>query len=93
MTEPDPQHEAFAEAGESDWARSAALLEGATVHEAGDMEGVLAPEKWHEQGWDSERQQPKTHDEAAVELAGRIADPSAPDTEDQAGAYDHPGGA
>jgi hypothetical protein len=84
----DPQTEAFAGADEQDWAQSAALLEGCVVHEPDDDEPIREPEEWHAEGWDADRQPPKTVEEARAALAGRIADPDAPDTEDHAGAYD-----
>jgi len=90
MTEPDPQRAAFVDAGDDDWATEAALLEGAVVHDPADpdAEPIRTPEEWHATGWDAERQPPKTLAEAQAALAGRIADPDAPDTEAVAGAYD-----
>lgn len=41
--------------------------------------------------WDAGRTGPKTLDEARENLAARIDDPAAPDTEDEAGAYDEQG--
>lgn len=86
MTQPgsfgyDAQHAEFAEAGESDWARSAVLMEDAVVHEPGDPETIMTPEEWDAAGWDNERQQPKTLDEANGALAQRLAMPEAPDNE------------
>lgn len=91
MTEPnDPQRAAFADSEESDWARSAELMEGAVVHEPGDPEAppIKSPQEWDAEGWDAERQPPKTIEESRAALAARIADPDAPDTEAHAGAYD-----
>jgi hypothetical protein len=81
VTEPsrDAQYAVFAESGESDWAKAAELLEDAVVHGPGDPEGIMTPEEWHGTGWDSERQPPKTTEEATTALAGRVADPEAPD--------------
>lgn len=84
----DPQREAFTGADESDWARESDLLASAVVHEPGDLTGVREPDEWHVDGWDADRQPPKTLDEARAALAARIADPEAPDTDDQAHAYD-----
>jgi hypothetical protein len=85
VTEPrsDPQHEAFAGAGESDWARAAELLDDAVVHEPDDpdAEPIRTPEDWDAEEWDSQRQPPKTLDEANGALAGRLATPEAPDVE------------
>ena len=88
MTYPDPQRLAFADASESDWDREPELLQYATVHLPGDPDAppIRTPEEW--EGWDTDRQPPKTVAEAQSALAGRIADPDAPDTEDVAGAYD-----
>jgi hypothetical protein len=82
VTEPsrDPQHDAFAEAGESDWAAAAQLLDDAVVHEPGDSESIMTPEEWHATEWDSERQPPKSAREATGALAQRVATPEAPDT-------------
>lgn len=95
MTRPqdDPQRRVFADAGESDWDREAELLEGAVVHVPGDPDAppIRTPEEWHAEGWDTERQPPKTVAEAQAALAGRIADPNAPDTAVVVGAYDELG--
>lgn len=89
MNQPhDPQREAYVGAEDSDWAREAELLDGAVVHEPGDLTGVREPDDWHAEGWDADRQPPKSLDEAKEALAARIADPSAPDTEEHAHAYD-----
>jgi len=78
----DPQHDAFAKADESDWARQAELLESAVVHEPGDPDAapIRTPEEWDDDEWDSERQPPKTVREATGALAQRVATPEAPDT-------------
>lgn len=87
MTEPmeqsrDPQRTVFAEAGEADWAAAANLMDDAVVHEPGDPDAppIRTPEEWDEDGWDSERQPPKTAREATGALAQRVAMPEAPDT-------------
>jgi hypothetical protein len=95
VSEPnDPQHAAFADSDESDWAKSEELLAGAIVHEPDDPGDtpVRTPEEWDEEGWDAERQPPKTIEDARQALAGRIADPEAPDDASHAGAYGEPGG-
>ena len=83
MTEPrsDPQREAFADAGESDWARAAELLDDAVVHEPGDPDGepIRTPEECDTEGWDSERQPQKTTEEATSALAARVAVADSPD--------------
>ncbi|MGW4127942.1 hypothetical protein [Amycolatopsis japonica] len=84
----DLQRAAFADSGESDWSQETQLLAGAVIHHPGDVSPIRTPEEWHAEGWDTERQPPKTTAEARAALAGRIADPDAPDTEAVAGAYD-----
>lgn len=86
MTEPmdpgyDPQRAVFAEAGESDWAAAAALMDDAVVHEPGDPDAppIRTPEEWDAEQWDSERQPPKTAEEATAALAARVAVADAPD--------------
>lgn len=81
MTEPsnDPQHTAFADAGESDWATAAELMSDAVVHEPGDPESIMTPEEWDAAGWDSQRQPGKTAREATGALAQRVAMYEAPD--------------
>ncbi|WP_290049568.1 hypothetical protein [Amycolatopsis solani] len=64
------------------------LLAGAVVHGAGDASPIKTPQEWDAEGWDADRQGPKTLDEARTALAERIADPHAPDTEAESGAYD-----
>lgn len=81
----DRQGEVFRDATETDWA-TGAVLEGAVRHEPGS-EG-LSPEEWEALGWDDGREGPKTLDQARVALAGRIADPAAPDDDTVAHAYD-----
>ncbi|MFD5089308.1 hypothetical protein ACFWMR_01810 [Amycolatopsis thailandensis] len=90
MTDFDPQRAAFVGASSEDWAAQAALLEGAVVHDPSDPDAapIRTREEWDAEGWDAERQPPKTVAEAQAALAGRIADPNAPDTAVVAGAYD-----
>jgi hypothetical protein len=84
----DPQRAAYTDADETDWAHQATLLEGCVVHEPGDLTDVREPDEWHAEGWDANRQPPKTLDEAKAALAARVADPDAPDTVDHLHAYD-----
>jgi hypothetical protein len=58
------------------------------VHEPGDTTPIKTPQEWDAEGWDADRQQPKTLDEARAALAARIAARNAPDTDADAGAYD-----
>lgn len=58
------------------------------VHQPGDAAPIKTPEEWASEGWDKDRQDPKTLDEAREALAARIAAHDAPDTEADAGAYD-----
>jgi hypothetical protein len=94
MTQPsDPQSRAYREAGPADhWDDDVnALIEqhGAVVHdEATVIDDVRGPDSYETDGWDIDRDGPKTIGEAREALAARIADPSAPDTEAEAGAYD-----
>lgn len=58
------------------------------VHQPDDSTPIKSPEEWDAEGWDADRQSPKTLDEAREALATRIAAHDAPDTEADAGAYD-----
>jgi hypothetical protein len=60
----------------------------AVVYEPGDPTPIKTPEEWDAEGWDADRQSPKTLDEAREALAARIAAHDAPDTEADSGAYD-----
>jgi hypothetical protein len=86
----DRQKAAFIESTESDWIRQTELLQGTVVHEPDDpdAEPIREPEEWHAQGWDAEREPPKTITQAREALAARIADTNAPDTDAVANAYD-----
>lgn len=91
MTTPtDPQSRAFREATEADsWDGDLTTLPGAVVHEPLTNVGhIVLPDEYEAAGWDSDRDGPKTLAEARHALAARIADPAAPDTEDEAHAYD-----
>jgi hypothetical protein len=92
MPDLDPQSWAFREATESDaWDGNIVnlLAEGGAYHEPiTDLTQLRLPEHHEADGWDAGREAPKTVVEAREALAARIADPSAPDAEDHAGAYD-----
>lgn len=91
MTTPDDaQRSAFTGASPDDWAAEADLLADAVVHEPNEphAEPIRTPEEWDATRWDEDRDGPKSIDEAREALAARIADPTAPDTEAVAGAYD-----
>ena len=49
---------------------------------------IRLPHQWDADGWDAERTGPKSVPEAREQLARRIADPSAPDGDEVARAYD-----
>jgi hypothetical protein len=89
----DPQSVAFREATESDhWDDDVNALiaqEGAVYHdEATSIDQIRGPDAYETEDWDADRDGPKTIGEARVALADRIADPEAPDTDAEAGAYD-----
>lgn len=93
MTSMDPQSRAFREATEDDsWDGNLVELlgDGGRYHEAiTDVSQVRLPDGYETgSGWDAGRGSPKTISEAREALLARIADPGAPDTEDDAGAYD-----
>ncbi len=58
------------------------------VHQPEDSAPIKTPEEWDAEGWDADRQGPKDLGEARSALDARIADPHAPDTEAEFGAYD-----
>lgn len=89
----DPQSRAFREATEGDcWDGNLVDLivspDGAYHEPISDVSQVKLPEDYEADGWDAGREAPKTIAEARGVLAARIADPRAPDTEDEAGAYE-----
>ena len=95
MSDPprDRQSRAFREAGPADrWDGDLESIElgPAQVHLPADSVAFLAlPDHYeHGRGWDVHRQPPKGVEEARAVLADRIADPGAPDSEAEAGAYD-----
>lgn len=94
MTYPDdPQSRAFREATDADhWDGDlGALIErhGAVVHDpVTSINDIPGPDDYEREAWDAGRDGPKTIHEARGALAARIADPTAPDTDLEAGAYD-----
>jgi hypothetical protein len=93
FTPTDPQSRAFREATDADhWHNDVNTLiqrEGAAYHEPiTDISQVRHPEDYEVEGWDDDRDGPKNVTEARDALAARIAHPSAPDTDAEAGAYD-----
>jgi hypothetical protein len=90
MTDPDAQRRAFADAGHDDWTPPGRAFAGALVHDPDDPkpEPIKTPEDWDAEGWDADRDGPKSVGEARAALATRISDPHAPDTPAVAGAYD-----
>lgn len=94
MTEPsDPQSRAYREATDADhWNGDVNALieqEGAVYHdEATSIAQLPGPDAYEADGWDIDRDGPKTIEQARETLAARIADPTAPDTENEAHAYD-----
>lgn len=58
------------------------------VHQPEDSAPIKTPEQWDSEGWDADRRGPKDLDEARSALDARIADPHAPDSEAESGAYD-----
>lgn len=94
MTEPDdPQSRVYREATAADhWDDDVNALieqEGAVYHdEITSIEDIPGPDAYEAEQWDTGRDGPKTIAEAREALAARIADPAAPDTDAEAGAYD-----
>lgn len=82
----DPQAEAYRDASIRDWVTDS-VLAGCVVHDPG-APVEQSPEEWDAAGWDSGRRPPKGRVEAQALLASRIADPTAPDDDTTAGAYD-----
>lgn len=92
----DPQSRAYREASKEDcWDGNIVdlLVEGGAYHEAlTDVNDLTPPEDYESgEGWDAGREGPKGPAEAREALAARIADPRAPDSEDEMGAYDDMG--
>lgn len=94
VPELDPQSRAFREATPDDcWDGDLVALlaesDGVYHEPISDPRQVYLPEYYEAgEGWDMSREAPKTVAEAREALAARIADPHAPDTEADAGAYD-----
>ena len=88
----DAQSRAFRDATPDEWQESTlADNEHGTLDDLDPDGARRSVEEYEAAGWDAERTGPKTVDEARESLAARIADPSAPDTEDEAGAYGEQG--
>lgn len=84
----DPQSRAYREATASDQFDGDFDALGAAVHEPiTELAQVRMPGEYEADGWDTDRLGPKSVGEARAALAARIADPTAPDTEAEAGAY------
>jgi hypothetical protein len=93
FTPTDLQSRAFREATDADYwgddIDALVQIEGAVYHTPiTDISQILLPEQWEAEEWDKGRGDPKSVTEARDALAGRIADPSASDTDAEAGAYD-----
>lgn len=82
----DRQSAAYRHATEADWA--GVNLAECEVYSDGDERPIRTPEEFEADVWDAGREGPKTLVEAQAALAARIADPTAPDDESVAGAYD-----
>lgn len=89
----DPQSRAFRDAADADrWdddIDTLVAVHGAARHPpTTDVSQIRLPDDYEAAGWDAGREGPKTPTEARAALAARIADPAAPDTDAEAGAYD-----
>jgi hypothetical protein len=88
----DPQSRAYREAGPGDqWDGDigALLAEGGAYRDPiTDVGHVVPPDEFEAAGWDEGREPPKSPGDARMALLARIGDPRAPDTEDEAMAYD-----
>lgn len=89
-SEHDAQHRVFAELDGRDLEHAADLVGDATLRLPDDPHDspIRTPEEWDADGWDSDRQPPKTIAEAKAALDARIATDDAPDAPEHAGAYD-----
>lgn len=84
----DPQSQVFREATQDDWTEVELLDHPDGTLDDLEPAPVKTVDQYESEGWDAERVEPKTIDEARDNLAARIADPHAPDTENETGAYD-----
>jgi hypothetical protein len=82
----DTQSAAYRHATEADWA--GVDVDECDVFPDGDERPIMTPEIYEANNWDDGREGPKTLDDAKAALLARIADPTAPDDESAAGAYD-----
>ena len=92
----EPHAAAYRESTKADWADDEWMQElfstGGLIRWApDDPTPTKPPERWEADAWDLDREPPKTPDEARRALLERIADPAAPDTEAELGAYDGEG--
>lgn len=85
----DPQARIFRESTPDEW-HEAALVDhpDATLDDLEPDGSRRTVDEYERDGWDAERAGPKTLAQARENLAARIADPSAPDTPAELGAYD-----
>jgi hypothetical protein len=81
----DAQSAAYRHATEADWA--GVDLAECEIYEDGDARPLKTAEEWEVENWDAGRDGPKTVAEAKEALAARIADPTAPDGDEVADAY------
>jgi len=84
----DPQSSVFRDAPPSAWDETPLLGHPNLTLTDLDPLAQYSREDYETAGWDAERAGPKTIDQARQNLAARIADPHAPDTADEVGAYD-----
>lgn len=82
----DRQSAAYRHATEADWA--GVNLAECEVYPDGDERPIRTPEDHEADNWDADREGPKSLAEAQAALAGRIANPSAPDGDEVVGVYD-----
>jgi len=84
----DPQSSVFRDAPPSAWDETR-LVDHPNLTLA-DLDPLVqySREEYEAAEWDADRAGPKTIEQARENLAARISDPAAPDTDDEAGAYD-----
>lgn len=88
----DPQSGVFHESTQDDWTEADLVDHPDGTLDDLEPEPVKTVDEYEAEEWDSELAGPKTLDEARENLAARINDPHAPDTKDEASAYDGPPG-
>lgn len=84
----DRQADAYRLSDARDWADDTDLCD---VYRDTDPRPIRTPAEWEAGGWDAGRDTPKTLTEAKAALLLRVANPDAPDTPADLGAYDHLG--